>query len=166
MVGDMKQAFTLFFTLSCLVINNFVAAQSSGTVADLEDSRYLRHDAAGVEEVVTPKLLDGASSTKTQLHKTDRMVMQQQSKVTSTEEPSCNDSPLRILLETKGGSSIPFKCRSMQESDTKKYTSCSDKGVLATHCPKVCGLCANYRCSDSQGIFFTGKGKARDCEVG
>ena len=73
----------------------------------------------------------------------------------------CTNSPLKFQVETVGGSLLPFSCKwAAQNEDT---FTCSNKGQVATHCPKVCGTCSEYGCSDSEGVFFTKNGKKREC---
>lgn len=76
--------------------------------------------------------------------------------------PKCADSPLQFQVETVGGSLLPFSCKWAATQNKDKFT-CSNKGQVATHCPNVCGMCSEYECSDSEGVFFVGKGKEREC---
>eukprot|EP00554_Chaetoceros_debilis_P009545 CAMPEP_0194102328 /NCGR_PEP_ID=MMETSP0150-20130528/2953_1 /TAXON_ID=122233 /ORGANISM="Chaetoceros debilis, Strain MM31A-1" /LENGTH=211 /DNA_ID=CAMNT_0038789251 /DNA_START=258 /DNA_END=890 /DNA_ORIENTATION=- len=78
------------------------------------------------------------------------------------EESRCTDSPLPLILlvETTGGSSWPVECKT---TFTSKNTWCSETGVLSSHCPKACGMCQLYKCSDSKGTFLMQNGCDRDC---
>jgi len=73
----------------------------------------------------------------------------------------CVNSPLQFQVETVGGSLLPFSCKLAVQNKNK--VTCSNQGQVATHCPKVCGKCSEYECSDSEGVFFMGEGKKREC---
>ena len=62
-----------------------------------------------------------------------------------------SDSKLQLELRTISGDIIPFFCSWAK----KGYSySCSETGVLASHCPKTCSTCSKYRCADSEGTFI------------
>ncbi len=66
----------------------------------------------------------------------------------------CSDSPLKFAVETVGGSLLPYSCSlAARNLDT---LNCSGN-VAATHCPKTCGACNQYECSDAEGVFFYGR---------
>ena len=75
----------------------------------------------------------------------------------------CANSPLQFQVKTVGGSLIPFSCKSAVQNKLKNKFTCSNEGQVATHCPDVCGTCSDYRCSDSELVFFMGSGKEREC---
>ena len=73
----------------------------------------------------------------------------------------CANSPLQFQVETVGGSLLPFSCKWARQNKDK--FTCSNEGQVATHCPKVCGTCSEYGCSDSDGVFFMRNGKEGKC---
>jgi hypothetical protein len=159
--------------LTCLALNICVAsAAHSGVAYDREDSRHshLRRGTADAEfSIASTASLDAGDSSGANENRgllvhgdTDELMMLQELKAIPAldNKSRCRDSPLKLLLKTTGGSSIAFKCKSMSKSEN---TWCSETGVLASHCPKACGMCPLYRCSDSEGTFLMGNGRDRDC---
>ena len=65
-----------------------------------------------------------------------------------------------MILRTSDGDTVPFRCK--QASKFKAGFSCNKTGDLASHCPKACGTCSEYQCSDSEASFLVGE-KERDC---
>ena len=166
---NVKLTFALSIALTCLAPDIFCAAasstQSAGIFGDGEDSRHLQRRTTDAD-IIASASLGGVSIANDNriLHDTDtrRMMPEESEKIIPgfIDSPPCKDSPLEILLETTGGSKIPFACKSMLLS---KNTSCSESGVLASHCPKACGMCPSKKCSDSEGTFLMRNGRDRDC---
>ena len=167
---NVKLTFAFFIALTCLAPAIFCAAasstQSAGIVGDGEDSRHLQRPRTTDADIIASASLGGVSIANDNriLHDTDtrRMMPEDPEKIIPgfIDSPPCKDSPLEILLETTGGSKIRGACKSMLLS---KHTSCSESGVLASHCPKACGMCLLYKCSDSEGTFLMRNGRDRDC---
>jgi len=69
------------------------------------------------------------------------------------EDEMCIDSLARMSMngKSKGCSWVG-----------KKEKRCS-RGVIASHCPKTCGACAEYECADSKKKFVLPNGKEKKC---
>ena len=63
---------------------------------------------------------------------------------------------LNQIFRGRGGAKAHF-------FNLKNKVTCSNEGQVATHCPDVCGKCSEYRCFDSELVFFMGSGKEREC---
>jgi len=164
-------AFAFSVATTCLSTNAVTSASISDTaVADIEApaASHLRPRTIGP---IVDTLLDGESISAATTANENRLLRHAAKKMrkpkaipaTNNNQSPCKDSPLEILLETTGGSAIPFTCKSLKKKHNNAYAWCSQTGVLGSHCPEVCGKCPLYGCSDSQGTFLMEDGCDRDC---
>jgi len=73
--------------------------------------------------------------------------------VAPSEDEMCIDSLARMSINGKSKG-----CNWVG----KKEKRCS-RGVIASHCPKTCGACAEYECADSKKKFVLPNGKEKKC---
>mmetsp|Transcript_2219 Transcript_2219/g.2995 ORF Transcript_2219/g.2995 Transcript_2219/m.2995 type:complete len:652 (+) Transcript_2219:116-2071(+) len=160
---NLKHAFVFSIAFTCLAPNIFAAsaAQGGAVLADSEDSRYQSTPHASTSRKSVSTIANDNRILHDDHGDAGELTMLQELKaIPALDKSRCRDSPLILLLETTGGSKIPFACKSMLKSNN---TSCSASGVLASHCPKACGMCQLYKCSDSKGTFLMQNGCDRDC---
>ena len=167
---NLKQAFTFVAALTCLSPNIFVASAAAQSGVVLVDSeQHSRHQSTphastsldGVSIANDNRILYDADHAYTTTDELKTMPEEESQAIPALDEPRCKNSPLKLLIETSGGSIFPLECKyTMLKS---KKTQCSETGVLASHCPKACGMCPLYTCSDSKGTFLMGNGSERNC---
>eukprot|EP00554_Chaetoceros_debilis_P015889 CAMPEP_0194125226 /NCGR_PEP_ID=MMETSP0150-20130528/59349_1 /TAXON_ID=122233 /ORGANISM="Chaetoceros debilis, Strain MM31A-1" /LENGTH=387 /DNA_ID=CAMNT_0038819023 /DNA_START=108 /DNA_END=1267 /DNA_ORIENTATION=+ len=154
---NLKHAFVFSIAFTCLAPNIFAAsaAQGGAVLADSEDSRYQSTPHASTSRKSVSTIANDNRILHDDHGDAGELTMLQELKaIPALDKSRCRDSPLILLLETTGGSKIPFACKSMLKSNN---TSCSASGVLASHCPKACGMCQLYKCSDSEGDILDEK---------
>lgn len=73
----------------------------------------------------------------------------------------CVDSNAEMRMDTTYMDNIPFFCRWVNKGEG---STCDTSGLLKEHCPKSCGTCTDYICSDSMATFVV-NGSETSCLI-